>query len=180
MPHNLLKEYPQCLELLHLDNYNRIQSLKRIFKRDIEDNHNFIFNKKVIRPIKAKDGLTAMEVLFQHLTHESIVEKRNGRNYSSRNVFEIERSKRLHWIKFLVDGNKRNNIEIFSVKERDKEKRKDVIKTYIYDIDQKYIIVFEPQRSNKDYYLLTAFYLDKPWGEKQMKKKLKKKLTELY
>ena len=37
MPTNLIKSYPQLLELGHLNEYQRTQSLLNIFKRDIED-----------------------------------------------------------------------------------------------------------------------------------------------
>jgi hypothetical protein len=41
----------------------------------------------------------------------------------------------------------------------------------------KYVIVFEPQtRNGNSYYLLTAYYLNKKYGEKQMKKKLAAKM----
>lgn len=43
----------------------------------------------------------------------------------------------------------------------------------------KYVIVLEPQRSPYGYYLLTAYYLNMPGGEKKMKKMLKKKLEEV-
>ena len=51
---------------------------------------------------------------------------------------------------------------------------------YIYNIPQKYVIVLEPQvRSGNAYYLLTAYYLDEDYGEKQMKKKMKKRLQDV-
>ena len=46
MPLNLLKKYPQLLELAHFNEKERADSLTRIFKRDIEDNLNFSFQKK--------------------------------------------------------------------------------------------------------------------------------------
>jgi len=54
-----------------------------------------------------------------------------------------------------------------------------VKRTYVYDITQKYVIVLEPQRTGRDYYLLTAFYLHKKYGEKQIKSKYLKRLDEL-
>ena len=44
----------------------------------------------------------------------------------------------------------------------------------------KYVVVLEPQKSEQDYYLLTAYHLNKNWAVKQMKKKIKKKLSEVY
>ena len=43
MPTNLLKEYPELLEILHLPADKRKESLLKIFKRDIEDNEDFKF-----------------------------------------------------------------------------------------------------------------------------------------
>ena len=72
------------------------------------------------------------------------------------------------------------NVEVFSVVERDQKNRKDITRTYIYNIPQKYVIVLEPQvRSGNAYYLLTAYYLDEDYGEKQMKKKMKKRLQDV-
>lgn len=72
------------------------------------------------------------------------------------------------------------HVSVFSVVERDREKRKDVFRTYIYNTVQKYVIVMEPQvRSGKAYYLLTAYYLDEDYGEKMMKKKMKKRRQEV-
>lgn len=49
----------------------------------------------------------------------------------------------------------------------------------IYDHKQKYVIVMEPQRSGKDYYLLSAYYLNRNYGEKMLNKKMKNKLSYL-
>lgn len=73
----------------------------------------------------------------------------------------------------------KDNIEIFSVKTRDQKKRQDIIRTYIYDKEQKYVIVLDPHRSRRDYYLLTAYHLNKGYGEKQLLKKLKNKLPDI-
>jgi hypothetical protein len=47
-------------------------------------------------------------------------------------------------------------------------------------MDQEYVIILEPQRSNLDYYLITAYYLNEPGGKKQIVNKQKKKMNELY
>lgn len=57
--------------------------------------------------------------------------------------------------------------------------RKNIYRTYVYDTVEKYVIVLEPQRSPYGYYLLTAYYLNRPSGEKKIKKMLKKKLDEV-
>lgn len=178
MPFNLLKSYPQLLELGHLNENQRTESLQRIFKRDIEENPGLNFRTKTIRPIKGEEP--AMVLLFRHLTTEEIeVEEENGKKYSKR-IFEMDRSQRLHWVRYHLEERKIENVEVFSVEERDQKKRKDIIRTYIYDSEQKYIIVLDPQRTQKDYYLLTAYYLNKDYGEKKIKKLMKKKLPELH
>ncbi len=178
MPFNLIKIYPQLLELAHMNDGQRTASLKAIFKRDIEDNPGLNFRTKVIRPVKGEEP--SMQLLFKHLTCEEIEEQNeDGTTYPKR-VFEIHRSARLHWIRHHIEEKKKENIEIFSVEERDQRKRKDVIKTYIYDVEQEYIIVLEPQRSGTDYYLLTAYYLNKKEGKKSIGKKMKRRLPDIH
>ena len=53
MPFNLLKKYPELLEILHLNEHQRKKSLMGVYKRDIEDNPNFKFREKQIYPIKS-------------------------------------------------------------------------------------------------------------------------------
>ncbi len=179
MPTNLLKNYPELLEIMHLSEESRKNSLRSIFKRDIEDNPNLKFQTKQVRPIKI-EGEINMDTLFKHLTTEEIdIEESSGRKYKKR-IFEKDRSMRLHWIKYHVDENKKEKVEIFSVNERDQKKRKDVMKTYIYDVDEKYVIVLEPQKSGIDYYLLSAYYFNRDYGEESIKKKLKKRLEEVF
>jgi len=178
MPLNLLKTYPQLLELGHLNEGLRTESLKRIFRRDIEENHGLKFRSKTIRPIKGEEP--AMVILFRHLTTEEIeVEDENGKKYPKR-IFEMDRSQRLHWVKFHLEERKKENVEVFSVEERDQKKRKDIIRTYIYDLEQRYIIVLDPQRTKQDYYLVTAYYLNKEYGEKKINKLMERRLSELH
>jgi len=178
MPTNLLKTYPQLLELAHLNDHNRTLSLKGVFKRDIEDNPGLNFRTKIIRPIKGEEP--AMVLLFKHLTTTDTEETNEYGDTYNKRVFEMDRSVRLHWIKYHFEERKKENMEVFSVEERDQKKRKDIIRTYIYDKEQKYIIVLDPQRSERDYYLVTAYYINKDYGEKKIKKLLKRKLPALY
>ena len=68
MPTNLLKEYSELLEIMHLSEVERTSSLRSIFRRDIEDNPNLNFRAKIIRPIKGEEP--AMDLLFKYLTTE--------------------------------------------------------------------------------------------------------------
>lgn len=175
MPFNLLKKYPELLELGQYDEYERNKSLMAIFKRDIENNNAFLFRQKTVRPTK-KEGEPSMQTLFNHLTTRND-EDENGKKLKSRS-FEMHRSVRLHWVKYHIEESKKENIRIFSYVDR--VDRKDVIRTYIYDMDEKYVIVLEPQRSKADYYLLTAYYLNEKRGDKQMKQKFKNRLNEVH
>jgi hypothetical protein len=179
MPTNLLKKYPELLEILHLSEPQRTRSLRAIFDRDIQNNLNFKFRLKQLRPILV-DGEATMGTLFNHLTREEIEEVTDEGKKIKKRIFEKDRSMRLHWIKYHIDENKKNNVEIFSIIERDLIKRKNVTITYIYDIEQKYVIVLEPQNSGIDYYLKSAYYLNRDYGQKKMQKKLRKKLSDVF
>ncbi|MFT4755945.1 MAG: putative RNA-binding protein YlxR (DUF448 family) [Vicingaceae bacterium] len=178
MPLNLIKIYPQLLEILHFDEHQRKASLRRIFDRDVTNNENFQFLSKVIRPTKI-EGEVDLGRVFHHLTTEDEeCTNEDGKKYIQRR-FEKDRSQRLHWLKVHIDSGIPEVLEVFSVVERDQRKRKDVIRTYILNQSEKYVVVLEPQRSGRDYYLLTAYYLNKKYGLKQLKKKMKKKLDEV-
>ena len=147
---NIIKKYPELLELAYLSEREREHDLHAIFKRDIEDNCQFSFRGWRIYPIKT-DGEIDMARLFKHLT-----------------------SQRLHWINHHVRELTPDNLDVFTIEERDGKKRK-VKKTYIYDKVEKYVIVLEQQRSN-GFYLLTAYHLNKEYGLKALEKKMKKRL----
>lgn len=175
MPFNLSKKYPALLEIMHYNEYDRTKSLRLIFNRDIQNNEKLALQGKIIRPIK-KDGQASFDTVFNHLIKkETIVDDGNGKKIKRR-VFEKDRAQRLHWVKYHIDLTKKTNVEVFSLIERDKKQRKDVPRTYIYDTEQEYVIVLEPQNSKRDYYLLSAYHLNESWAPKNMKKKLKKKL----
>lgn len=161
MPLNLLKKYPQLLKLAHFNEKERTDSLTRIFKRDIEDNADFAFRKKQIRRVKKKDGQTPMQVLFHHLTTRC--DKDEKGNDTKARSFEMARSQRLHWIRHHTQESVPIGVEIFSFEDR--IDRKDVIRTYIYDTAQEYVIILEPYRNGLDYYLITAYHLNEPGGE---------------
>ncbi len=59
----------------------------------------------------------------------------------------------------------------FSVKEPDG------VRTYIYDKDEKYVIVLEPKHNNTIYYLLTAYHLR---GKDAQRNKILKSINEDY
>ena len=161
------------MEILHLTPTQRNTSLKGVYQRDIEDNPHLKFRDKQIYPIKS-NGKIDMERQFIHLTCEEVQEKdEKGRLLPPKRVFEKDRSQRLHWIKHHINESSPNKITVFEITERDTKKRADVTKTYIYDKEQKYVIVLENQKKDS-YYLLTAYFLNKPHGKKIIEKKMKK------
>lgn len=166
MPLNLTKIYAQHLEIAHLNEAQRKTSLKGVFDRDMVNNNNFKFQEKQIRPTKI-EGEPPMQTLFHHLiTRDDKDEKGNKLGTRS---FEMARSIRLHWIKFHINESKKENMVVFSY--LDRIDRVDVVRTYIYDVDEEYVIILEPQRSGTDYYLLTAYHLNEPGGKKQIENK---------
>lgn len=175
---NLLKRYPDLLEILHLNDIERKKSLMGVYKRDIEDNPDFRFRGKQIYPVKS-DGVVDMGRQFTHLTCEEVEEEDESGRIFVKRIFEKDRSQRLHWIRHHVEEHIPASIEVFSIKERDSRKREDVYRTYIYDVLHKYIIVLEVQRNTGSYYLLTAYYLNRDYAEKGLKKKMKKRLSEV-
>lgn len=180
MPFNKLKKYPELLDLSGLDEKARKSSLQGIFNRDIADNDNFCFRGKRIYPIKT-DGKIDMDRELLHLTTEEVEDvDENGKRYNHR-VYDRYRSERLHWIKPHIEEKVTDSeIAVFSVNERNQRKRVNVVRTYIYNKTRKYVIVLEPQtRNGESYYLLTAYYINKEYGEKQMQKKMASKLNEV-
>jgi len=177
MPFNKLKKYPELLELNGLDERAKNASLKGIFDRDITDNENFCFRGKRIYPIKT-DGVIDMDRELLHLTTEEIEDADEQGNLYKHRMYDRFRSERLHWIKPHIEEKiTDSDIVVFSVNERNHRKRTNVVRTYIWNKTRKYIIVLEPQmRNGEAYYLLTAYYLNKEYGEKQMKKKFASKL----
>jgi hypothetical protein len=167
MPLNLLKSYNRLLELYAMDEFQRKKSLKGVFDRDITNNPTFAFRAKRINPTPA-DGQDSMERLFTHLT--TVITDKS----ISKREFDMARSMRLHWVKYHVEERKRDNMLVFSVAEPDGTK------TYIYDKDEKYVIVLWPTRKKNEYYLLTAYYVEgKDAARDKMMKKYKRKLPDV-
>ncbi|PSL23809.1 hypothetical protein CLV60_1154 [Dyadobacter jiangsuensis] len=173
MPHNLTKIYDNLLEVGHLSELMRSQSLRRIFDRDFDG--TLAFRRRQIRPIK-KDGEASLDTAFRHLTTREDKDS-NGKTLGSRS-FETYRSVRLHWIKHHLCESSPTSIEVFSFEDR--VAGRDKIRTYVYDVRNEYVIILEPQRSLMDYYILTAYYLNEPGGLKQINNKLKKRLPKIY
>lgn len=168
MPLNKLKVYNQLLDIVGMGERQRTDSLKGIFKRDFEERRP-VFCGKEVHPTPKEDGEIPMETLFSHLTTEMIDKVTRKR------VFEMDRSMRLHWVRYHLNQKKSNNMLLFSVKEPEG------IRTYYYDQDEKYVIVLEPLRNGSAYYLLTAYYVKgKDAQRNKIERKFKRKLEVLY
>lgn len=166
MPFNQIKTYNQLLDIVAMNEHNRKISLMLIFDRDFTNNANIKFKGKQITPTPI-DGAIEMATLYRHLTTVIVDEKTRARE------FEMERSKRLHWVRFHIDESKKNNMLYFSLKE------KEGFRTYIYDIDEKYVVVLEPKSENH-YYLLSAFYVQgKDAARDKYLKKYERKMDKL-
>lgn len=169
MAFNLLKTYPDLLEIDYMDKNDRNESLKRIFSGDFKK-HGNKFRNNNIRPISSKKD--KMELLFKHLTTRKIY----GRNDRKR-AFDYDRSVRLHWVRPHIEENVPDELRIFSVK--DKVGSSYSIRTYIYNKREQYVVILEPFRNTDDYYLITAYYLESRNGRK-IENKMKRKLPELH
>lgn len=167
MPFNQTKIYNDLLDLVALNERQRISSLRLIFERDFV-NKSPKFQNKDVYPTSQNDGEIPMDTLFRHLTTEMTDKSTRKRE------FEIDRSRRLHWVRFHLDNKKKDNMLLFSVREPEG------IRTYLYDIDEKYVIVLEPMRDGCSYYLLTAYYLKgKDVQRDKMMKKYKRRLGDV-
>lgn len=168
MPLNLLKTYNTHLDILALTENQRKTSLLGVFNKDIANHANFNFRNKRITPTPA-DGVIKMETLFSHLTTE-MVDK-----VTRKRVFEMHRSLRLHWVKFHIEEQKKDDMLYFSVAEPEG------IRTYIYDKSEKYVVILEPLKNKDEYYLITAYHLI---GRDAMRdkiiKKYKRKLNQVF
>jgi hypothetical protein len=167
MPLNLLKKYNDHLDLASLNESQRFTSLKGVFDKDFTNRQPVHFNSKQVIPCP-KDGAIEMDTLFRHLT--TVITDRA----TNKREFEMSRSKRLHWVRFHIDGKKKDNMMLFTVKEPDG------LRTYLYDDDEKYVIVLEPKLNQNVYFLLTAYYLEgKDAQRDKIKKKYKRRLAEV-
>ena len=167
MPLNQTKTYNDLLDLIALNDRQRISSLKLIFERDFV-NKNLVFRNKNVYPTSQNNGEIPMETLFRHLT--TVMTDKNTR----KREFELDRSQRLHWVRFHLDNKKKDNMLLFSVREPEG------IRTYFYDKDEKYVLVLEPMRDGSAYYLLTAYYLKGKDAERdKMMKKYKRRLADV-
>ncbi len=168
MPLNLLKKYNQLLDFGAYIESQRKASLQAIFDRDFAHNPSLAFKNKAIQPTP-KQGEIPLATLFSHLT--TVVTNKATRQ----RTFDINRSRRLHWVRFHIEENKSEDVLQFSVREPEG------IRTYIYDKPEKYVIILEPLRKVDEYYLITAYHLTgKDAKRNKILKKYKRRLNELH
>jgi hypothetical protein len=178
MAFNLIKNYNELLEIVHLSEPKRLESLRRIFDRDFTNNEGFNFRTKLIRPYK-NDGAPNLDTIFFHLTHEASYKVEDGKTIKSRDILEYGRSQRLHWVRNHIEEKNSGNVEVFSY--TDRVDGKDKIRTYLYDVVEEYIIILEPLNACNDYYLISAYPLTKAKGGiKQIKNKSRNRLPDIH
>ena len=168
MPLNLIKTYNNLLDFGAYNEYQTKQSLQAIFDRDFSNNPDLSFKAKPIQPTP-KDGEIPMATLFTHLT--TVVSDKATR----KRTFELNRSRRLHWVKFHIDESMDEDVLHFSVREPQG------VRTYIYDKTEKYVIILEPLRKVDEYYLLTAYHLiGKDAKRNKILRKYKRRLDKIH
>lgn len=145
MPTNLTKRYNQLLDLMYPTERQNILSIRKVFDRDIPGHPNFTLHGNPIFPTTAT-GEDAMDRLFRHLT--TVITDQATR----KREFESERSVRIHWIRYHVDGKGTVRPFIFHVPSESR--------IYLLDKQERYVIVLEPLRNKTGYYLLTAYKLE--------------------
>lgn len=172
---NLIKKYPDLLELAQYTESQRNKSLYNIYKRDIEDCDLFFRIKGRIYPTKSESSEDTFLTHFAHLTTKEYEEEDEKGNKEIKRSFDIDRSCRLHWVKIHIEeAVKDTALEVFSYQDRQS------IRTYIYNREKKYIVILEPQRKPDSYYLITAYYLNEKKSIKQIEKKCKNRLDRIY
>ncbi len=140
----------------------------RVFDRDFTNNPNLSFRNKPITPTPV-DGAIEMATLYTHLTTTMVDKVTRAREYDN------HRSVRLHWVRFHIDCNKPDDMLHFSVSEPEG------IRTYIYDIAEKYVVILEPKTNKNVYYLITAYHLTgKDAMRDKIMKKYKRRLNEIH
>lgn len=170
MPTNLLKRYPDLLDLGHLGERDRDKSLRGVYDRDFQGQVPAKYRERPVRPIKQVDPETDIDTLFRHLITCDDV-------HGPGRVFDMPRSQRLHWIRYHLDERSAGDVIVFSLEERSTSGRKRK-HTYLLDKKQRYVIILEPFRKHPDYYLITAYPLEAR-NYKKMKQRYKRRLPEI-
>ena len=154
MPYNQIKTYNDLLEIEHYSKPERDATLKKIFRRDIEDS-GLQFMKKSVYPNKLEDHQTTMDTLYNHLTRKVY----DLENDTSPREFDPFRSKRLHWIKDHIAEKCAKECLIFSCVIRNQKKKRNEDRVFIFNKVENYVLVMAPYRDGTAYYLLTAYYV---------------------
>lgn len=172
MPFNLIKQYPELLELASYSEHDRNICLQKIYDRDIKD-YILTFRGKRIYPTKHENDNPTFATHFSHMTTKEFNDTDENGNAIKKRSFDIKRSERLHWVKpHIEETTKDNDIVVFS---HDYPK----VRTYIWNKKEKYVVILEPQKKSGAYYLLTAYYLDEKRGVKQLENNYKKRMSEV-
>ena len=172
MPFNKITKYSDLLSLESYNETQRTETLLSIYERDIFDNTSLKFRGNTIRPMKSIDDDNTKRTHFAHLTCKT---SKDENKIEKRNCFDIQRSKRLHWIKYHILESCPSKIKVFNYMDRIRDKN--YLRTYIYDEIENYIIILEKKRDASDcMYIITAYYIDEKYTKEQINKKYKKRI----
>lgn len=160
----LLVRFDAFLDIVAMAESQMVASLGLIFERDMVTDPCLTFNEKKI--VYFRDPFDK-ESIFDHLIKKTV----NGR----RNQIDLDRAKRIHWIKYFLVNSLRQNagFMVFSYKSVEKN-----IRTYIYHKHHKFLVVLEPTNNN-EYVLITA-HLRFDSGITEIKKRFKEKLPDIH
>ena len=161
----LLVKFDNFLDILSMNPINLVDSLSMIFENDMVNNPCRTFNEKKV--IYFQDPFDK-QAIFDHL----IKKKMNG----SRQVIDVERAKRIHWIKYFIENSLKQGVNgfwVFSYKHLNEN-----IRTYIYHKQTKFLVVLEPTNNN-EYILITA-HLRAGDGITEIKRRYREKLPDLH
>jgi hypothetical protein len=117
-------------------------------------------------PVGFSDKLDrGKEESFWHITHKDKSEKGKIIN----RIFDPERSKRIHWVRPVIENHSEPCIKCWDYEEGDKR-----IRTYLWLEEQDFLVILE--KRPKKYYLVTVFYVCYEKKREDLREKYKKRL----
>lgn len=145
MSRNQAKTYNQLLELYNPLPMDNLRSIKMVFSRDFLNPFNIKLRGYNVKPTYS-DNQDTLERVFTHLT--TVITDQKTR----RREFDVLRAVRLHWIKHHLEEKLPEVLKIFTVIDENR--------FYVLDLAEKYVVVLEGHVKTKDFFLLTAYYLE--------------------
>ena len=147
--------------------------LYKVFCQDIRDNNLIYMSNKVWIFLEMEDG---KEKIFWHLTTRYVkikkIPRRKRKFYPEEQTHDEEerlpdlrRCERLPWVRALIEYSSEPNVQAWDYEEGDL-----IIKTYIWLKDFDFVVIMK-KYSNGTRRLITSFYVDKPYKQKDFERK---------